>query len=500
MNDDKQVVAMAISLIKTGDKARGANILANLLITNPNNEAAWLWLAFCADTNERKEYCLKRAMQINPNRVEVQQALNELRGSTSSDDERAISKSPKIEMASPVTTENDKPTPVQPQYEKETTSKTRLEKAIDLIQAGKNAEGANILSNLLSLDPNIEEAWYWLSICADSTERKIYCLEKVLAINPERDDARQLLQELSNPEGGEISPGDDFMPTRSEARLETERAPSKPVSNQKRKDQFDGKVLAGANAVDKTKARAGAAAKVKAEAPGKTNVDDRAQDKTDTKARDKAEVQAKIKVLKQPDSQDSNAEKNTSSSKDVKGKRKMTRIEDPLIEPTYSIVQPDDNMFAERKDRPYKFPLIEGYGNSLFIDGVRINSFSRPRCLKVGFILDDARCELCDFFSSQECIFREDPFLFEDALMLAAGKRDLNAQHKERRKTVIRAIYGELQAHGRPLHYTVLAQIVAERYPHLKLSKYSVLGMMKCHPEIFENLGEGAFQCKQRER
>lgn len=71
-----------------------------------------------------------------------------------------------------------------------------LEKAIQLIQAGERAQAQRLLTEILSADSRHEGAWLWLAVCVDQVERKRYCLQKILGINPTNEQARRQLQEL----------------------------------------------------------------------------------------------------------------------------------------------------------------------------------------------------------------------------------------------------------------------------------------------------------------
>jgi hypothetical protein len=57
----------AIAAIKSGDNATGSRLLAEILKGEPSNESAWLWLSFCVDDIEKKKFCLKNALSLNPN-------------------------------------------------------------------------------------------------------------------------------------------------------------------------------------------------------------------------------------------------------------------------------------------------------------------------------------------------------------------------------------------------------------------------------------------------
>jgi hypothetical protein len=68
----------AIKLVKSGDKQSARQLLLEILKSDPHNEKAWLWLSACVDTIEQRKYCLEKVLAINPNNVEVHNALHSL--------------------------------------------------------------------------------------------------------------------------------------------------------------------------------------------------------------------------------------------------------------------------------------------------------------------------------------------------------------------------------------------------------------------------------------
>ena len=69
----------AIAAIKSGDKVTGLHLLAEIIKAEPSNEYAWIWLTTCVDDNEKKIFCLKRAV-INQSQIDpvVNKALAQL--------------------------------------------------------------------------------------------------------------------------------------------------------------------------------------------------------------------------------------------------------------------------------------------------------------------------------------------------------------------------------------------------------------------------------------
>lgn len=71
----------------------------------------------------------------------------------------------------------------------------KLQQAITLIKAGDKKGGQNILVDIVNADPNNESAWLWLSSVV-SQDKRTFCLEKVLSINPNNTQAKQYLEKL----------------------------------------------------------------------------------------------------------------------------------------------------------------------------------------------------------------------------------------------------------------------------------------------------------------
>lgn len=64
-------------------------------------------------------------------------------------------------------------------------SEELLNRCIDLIRSGEREEAARILARIVQEDPQNDAAWAWLSVCFDEKERKLYCLDRAITINPQ---------------------------------------------------------------------------------------------------------------------------------------------------------------------------------------------------------------------------------------------------------------------------------------------------------------------------
>lgn len=78
-------------------------------------------------------------------------------------------------------------------------SSEKLQKAITLIKSGDKKGGQNLLVDIVNSDPKNETAWLWLASVV-SPDKRIFCLEKVLSINPKNLQAKQYLEKLKSSE------------------------------------------------------------------------------------------------------------------------------------------------------------------------------------------------------------------------------------------------------------------------------------------------------------
>ncbi len=72
-----------------------------------------------------------------------------------------------------------------------------LQKAFDLIKAGKTQEAYQCLSALLKTNPNNDQAWLLLSVLVTNDKRR-ECIENALRINPNSKHAQEALAQLES--------------------------------------------------------------------------------------------------------------------------------------------------------------------------------------------------------------------------------------------------------------------------------------------------------------
>jgi tetratricopeptide (TPR) repeat protein len=74
-----------------------------------------------------------------------------------------------------------------------------LDQAQAALHAGQKSQAQALLAQALKANPREEQAWVLLEQCVDPLERKKYCLQQALLINPQNAQARQRLAELEPP-------------------------------------------------------------------------------------------------------------------------------------------------------------------------------------------------------------------------------------------------------------------------------------------------------------
>jgi hypothetical protein len=76
----KEKLQEAVSLYKNGDKPQALKLLAEIVKQESDNSVAWYGLALCFDEPNKKIYCLKRVLSLDPSHKKAQQLLEKLQG------------------------------------------------------------------------------------------------------------------------------------------------------------------------------------------------------------------------------------------------------------------------------------------------------------------------------------------------------------------------------------------------------------------------------------
>lgn len=76
----------------------------------------------------------------------------------------------------------------------------RLMDAIDLVRDERREEARALLHDLIREDPDLQDAWLWMSVAVDSLDQASICLDNVLRINPRHSSAASALYRIRIPE------------------------------------------------------------------------------------------------------------------------------------------------------------------------------------------------------------------------------------------------------------------------------------------------------------
>src|SRR5262245_17126353 len=116
--------------------ARG--LLLRAAEIQPQNEQAWIWLAYIAEDAEDRLSYLRKILNINPAQKQAQSVLK----------------------------------------------KALLQAGISAARAGDRVQARLSLLEIIDLDPTNEQAWLWLASVSTTYREVRHCLQKVLEINP----------------------------------------------------------------------------------------------------------------------------------------------------------------------------------------------------------------------------------------------------------------------------------------------------------------------------
>lgn len=73
-----------------------------------------------------------------------------------------------------------------------------LAQGIAAAKAGDKSAARRLLTQAVRRNPDSEVAWIWLSSVLDTTQGRIFCLQKVLALNPQNQAASKGLAALGS--------------------------------------------------------------------------------------------------------------------------------------------------------------------------------------------------------------------------------------------------------------------------------------------------------------
>ncbi len=102
----EELLQAGIAAARSGDLDAAASYFADLVKADPSSERGWYMLGMCIPIPERRAYCMRRVLAINPNNAEARKQLDELLG--------ALPPGPPAPAPRPAQAPAEKPLPPRP--------------------------------------------------------------------------------------------------------------------------------------------------------------------------------------------------------------------------------------------------------------------------------------------------------------------------------------------------------------------------------------------------
>ncbi|MCX7838886.1 MAG: tetratricopeptide repeat protein [Anaerolineae bacterium] len=165
-SDVSVLVALGRTLTQLGQKSWARRLLQRATELDAHNVEAWLWRAGVTTDNDEAIFCLKQVLAQHPNHP---QALAGLKWIESRATTAAVSADTAKEAAS------------------------FMEQGQHALRIGNLERAYDFFRLATELNPQNESAWYWRGSTAPNLEEAITCIERVLAINPHNQTAKDTL-------------------------------------------------------------------------------------------------------------------------------------------------------------------------------------------------------------------------------------------------------------------------------------------------------------------
>ncbi|HQU82010.1 MAG TPA: response regulator [Pyrinomonadaceae bacterium] len=151
----KALLHDGIKAAQSGNRAEARHLLLRVTELDQKNESAWLWLASISEYPEELLIFLNNVLDVNP---ENQRALEWMKAT------------------------------------KSLLAKTFVQRGIDAHREEQFSFAKQCFFQAVGHDDQNEMAWLWLASVSDLAEEKKSYLDKVLAINPDNEDAKTALE------------------------------------------------------------------------------------------------------------------------------------------------------------------------------------------------------------------------------------------------------------------------------------------------------------------
>lgn len=202
----KTFVQRAVAAHNAGSDDLAAQCLEQAIEHDEKCDAAWLWKAKLAETDDQQVELLNRVLSINPDNEDAKDALeaiDRMRTSAVIADARSLMESGETDDAVEILNGvlDTHPDNAEAKDVLNQIAAAKLKSAVSEAKAaaaaGKTGEAVEILNSALDKDPSNADAWMLLSHLSSNMTAKMNCLEKALELDPANAAARANLDFLS---------------------------------------------------------------------------------------------------------------------------------------------------------------------------------------------------------------------------------------------------------------------------------------------------------------
>ncbi len=166
--DAPMLVALGRTLAQVGQKSWAHRLLQRATELDAHNAEAWLWRAGVTTDNQEAIFCLKQALAHNPTHPQALAGL-------------------KWAEARAAATVSAVATDVAQEAE------SFLQQGQSALRAGNLTRAYDFFRLATEVNPHHESAWYWRASTSPNLEDAIASMERVLALNPHNQTARDTL-------------------------------------------------------------------------------------------------------------------------------------------------------------------------------------------------------------------------------------------------------------------------------------------------------------------
>lgn len=76
--NELELLQAGINAARSGNTEQAQQLLVRLLQIDPKSEEGWYWMGLSLNDKEKREYCFRRVLALNPNHIEARSALSKL--------------------------------------------------------------------------------------------------------------------------------------------------------------------------------------------------------------------------------------------------------------------------------------------------------------------------------------------------------------------------------------------------------------------------------------